>query len=303
MTFCQNAKTGTFKMSKKDNALVDIDTPVFSYFQALYLSFYSSRLYVDVGKRWKGFGFLYTLLLVSILSIPLGVKWSIRYNDIVNLNIIQLIDNLPTLYVQNGALEFDKPMPFLVKNNKNEVLAVIDSTGQINTVNDMDSKYPNASLLVTKNNIQFKIPNPPPYFKGIKQEKSEYTFGENTNEIFNPQEWAKTTGLGTIKNLTLLLVYPMILSLFLSIIITFIPVMALLGQLFSTIFFTFKVSFKQACRIMAVASTPTQLIFFSIITLINDITNIGIFIVALLAIYFSFAVIALKRESKLMVLK
>lgn len=51
-------------MSEQNKVLRKVDAPFYNYWQAIVLSFFSSRLYVDVGKRWKGLGFRYLLLIV-----------------------------------------------------------------------------------------------------------------------------------------------------------------------------------------------------------------------------------------------
>lgn len=288
-------------MQRTDKALVDIDTPAYGYFQALYLSFYSRRLYVDVGKRWKGFGILYTLLLLAILTLPMGIKWSMIYQEMFVTQLLEPINLIPKLTIQNGNLIFDKPMPFFIKNSKGEIVTIIDASGEINTIDN--KKYPQLFTLITKNNIQFKSPNLSQYVQGLEQSNSVYTFDKNDNEIFDPQVWGQKGGLNTIKNLTSLLVYPLLFSLFTSLILTLIPVMALLGTFFSTLFFKFTLTFKQACRLIAVASTPAQLLFFIVITFYNGLTGIGIPLVALVAAYFCFALVFLKKESKQVIIQ
>ncbi len=53
-------------VSKIKNKLKPIDAPAYGYWKALYMSFYSTRLYVDVGKRWRGIGLLYLLFFVVV---------------------------------------------------------------------------------------------------------------------------------------------------------------------------------------------------------------------------------------------
>ena len=60
--------------AKADKALKDIGSPCYRYWQALYLSFYCGRLYVDIGKRWKGLGIGYLFLLVCFAIIPLNLR-------------------------------------------------------------------------------------------------------------------------------------------------------------------------------------------------------------------------------------
>src|SRR5476651_2545843 len=61
-------------VAKEKNKLKLIDAPVYGYWKALYMSFYSRRLYVDIGKRWHGFGLVYLLLAIAVLSLPFALR-------------------------------------------------------------------------------------------------------------------------------------------------------------------------------------------------------------------------------------
>ena len=60
--------------NKKQHQIKLIETPVYSYWSALYMSMFSSRLYVDVCKRWRGFGLLYFFLFTSLAAIPVSIQ-------------------------------------------------------------------------------------------------------------------------------------------------------------------------------------------------------------------------------------
>ncbi|HEL8434089.1 TPA: hypothetical protein U0D75_002421, partial [Legionella pneumophila] len=87
-------------VAKEKNKLKPIDAPIYSYWQALYMSFYSKRLFVDVGKRWRGIGLIYLLLVVAICSIPFSIRIASDFNKTFNQQIIQPLLQLPTVYVQ-----------------------------------------------------------------------------------------------------------------------------------------------------------------------------------------------------------
>jgi len=100
-------------VSKAKGKLKPIDTPVYRYWAALYKSFYSRNLYVDVGKRWHGLGILYLLLAIVLFSIPVALKTSLNLGRSFEEQLIDPLNQLPILYMQNGELTFDKPMPTL----------------------------------------------------------------------------------------------------------------------------------------------------------------------------------------------
>ena len=67
---------------KIKNKLKLIDAPVYRYWDALYMSFYSRRLYVDVGKRWRGLG-------ITLSSICYGcIIYSIYFKNELGLQSV-----------------------------------------------------------------------------------------------------------------------------------------------------------------------------------------------------------------------
>mgnify|MGYP000744652103 CR=1 FL=1 len=136
----------------KENTLKSVDTPSYSYWSALYLSFYSQHLYVDVGKRWRGIAFFYLLLAIAICSIPFVIRMNLSFNDAFKEQLIKPLEEIPVFYIQDGHVVFDKPMPYLVKDNRGQVVAIVDTTGKINDF----SKYPSLTILVNKDKISLK---------------------------------------------------------------------------------------------------------------------------------------------------
>lgn len=286
-------------MKKNKRALKPIDQPSYGYWQALYRSFYSYQLYVDVGKRWRGFGFLYLLLMVTVLTLPLSIKSMVYFNYFYNKQMIEPLEKMPTFYIQNGEVKLDKPMPYFIKGSAGEVLAIIDTSG---TIKSMTPTYPDLTFLVTKNKIFMKTPTPPITYslggRSAQDTIEEQTLDENMNEVFNPQEWLKNSRIKTIKNLSLAVSPLVIIAFFFSMFAIFFPVLAFLGQLFAQVFFSFKLAFKASCRLMMVAVTPMMTLLMVLLTFSLTYTGTGLLLIALIAIYYSFAVIFLKRDSQ-----
>ncbi|QDP72605.1 DUF1189 domain-containing protein [Legionella israelensis] len=286
-------------MKKEKAGLKPIDKPVFGYWQALYRAFYSSRLYVDVGKRWKGFGFLYLLLVIVLFSIPLTVQTIAYFNRFYTQQIVEPLRKIPTLYIQNGEVNFDKPMPYFVKNEKGKVQVIIDTTG---TISNLSQNYPEASILITKNKLYFRTPQSPLQYTLQDSSDSQSVYVEkldkNMNQVFNGEEWLKNSQVISLKYLFIALVPPVVIGFFYVMFAIFIPVLALLGQVFSQVFFTFKISFKQSCRLLMVAGTPAILFFLVVLSLPIRIPAAGLILLIILSIYFAFALMFLKRESR-----
>lgn len=287
-------------MGKEKTELKPVDTPVYNYWSALYKSFYSRRLYVDVGKRWNGLGVLYLLLTIALFTIPFFFKMSINLNQSFKEQVIDPLLKIPVFYIQNGTVIFDKPMPYLINNNKNQTVAIIDTTGE---VNDFNSKYPFLSILINKNQIAFKIPNPQLFAVGKETKSYKGTpivqpFDKGTNLVFDSKKMVEENAISGLKYGSQILLYPIIIGIFFSIFIVFFLVLALLGQTFSTIFFSFKIAFASSCRLLIVAGTPMLLLLILLLTFDSIFQGSGIILFFLLIAYYSFALYALRSESK-----
>lgn len=289
-------------MSKGKNKLKPIDTPVYRYWSALYMSFYSRRLYIDVGKRWRGFGLLYLLLAIALFSIPFFLRTSYSLDDAIKNQIINPLTKIPIFYIQNGEASFDKPMPYLIKNNQGKVVVVIDTTGK---VNDFTNDYPELTILINKNKISIKPPKLQLFFMDqslpdIGPPQVE-TFDKETNLVFDGKKIAEQNSAVKVKYFSQLLLYPMIIAMFFSLFIVFFLVLGFLGQLFSTMFFSFKIPFKTSTRLLIVACTPMLLLLLVLIAMNLIFIGLGAVLFFLLTGYYCFALYALRSESRRLV--
>ncbi|BCA95732.1 hypothetical protein TUM19329_20930 [Legionella antarctica] len=290
-------------MAKAKNKLKLIDAPVYRYWEALYMSFYSRRLYVDVGKRWRGLGLIYLLLAVAVLSIPFAVRMSSNLNQSFNEQIIEPLLLLPTIYVQNGEASLDKPMPYLVKNKKNQVVLIVDTSG---TIDKFGPKYPNLNILITKDKIDFKIPTPKLFASSSTEINPgvplTQSFGKGSNFAFSGKKIVDENNMAGLKYASELLIYPIVVAIFYSMFVVIFLVLAFLGQVFSSIFFSFKISFTQSSRMFMVATTPMLLVLIMMLTFDAMFPGLGFVILVIMALYFGFAIYSLKAESNKMVI-
>ncbi|KTD19302.1 Protein of uncharacterised function (DUF1189) [Legionella lansingensis] len=289
-------------MTKQEKALRKVDVPLYNYLQALVLSFFSNRLYVDVGKRWKGFGILYLLFVTCLLAIPFAVRINLEFNNFFEEQIINPLKQIPPLYIQNGKVSLDKPMPYLIKNKKGEVVTIIDTTGEINAIDD---RYPDLTTLITKDKFFYRVPPPHFFFaKGVQPIKNpvySQTLSESINQVFDGEAWIKSSGIERIKWLSQVIVYPTIALLFFVIFLILFLVFALMGQFVAKLFFNLTISYKQTCRLLMVAATPQIVVLLLGLTFNLLFPGFGLLLLVLLFGYFCFAVISLKRESQKLV--
>lgn len=289
-------------VAKKDTKLKPIDTPVYSYWSALYMSFYAKRLYIDVGKRWRGTGLLYLLLVIALAVIPYSLKMSREFNTDFNERLIAPILSLPTLYIQNGELNFDKPMPYFIKNDKGQVSVIIDTTG---VVKEFTKEFPYLTLLINKKSMSVKMISP-----SIMTLSDDQTlhgsvmvqpFDKNMNMMFDGKTIISSSSIYGLKYAAQLIIYPVIVAIFYSLFVIFFLVLAFLGQVFSRVFFSFKLKFKESSRLFMVASTPMVCVLLTFMTLNAVFYGFGFILLALLGLYFSIAIRAFRSDSTKMV--
>ncbi|GGI75645.1 DUF1189 family protein [Legionella impletisoli] len=287
----------------KNKELRVIDKPIYRYWQAIYLSFYSPSLYRDVSKRWKGVGAFYILLVIAIGCVPLSIRVIHYMTDYIDQELLAPIKLIPPLYIQGGEVSLDKPMPYFVKNKSGNVVAIVDTTGKIT---EITSQYPHLVLLITKNKLYFREPPPPPLFKTTPVSSAEkkikvQKISEGDTEVFDAKQWIENSGVLNIRLLVQVMVYPVMLVLFYSIYLVLLLTLPLLGQILAQVFFSFKLKYIEACRVFAVAATPQMLLFFILMTFDIAFPGLGFVYLALLAGYFYYALACIKFERHKMV--
>jgi hypothetical protein len=292
-------------MSKKKNnkELRKIAQPHYNYWQALYKSLYSGKLYIDVAKRWKGLGILYVFLLLALVAIPFSVRIIFDFQRYFYKEIIYPLEHLPRLDIQKGQVKFDKPTPYFIKNEKGKVIVIIDTSGEINSIDK--KKYPSLSILVTKSELHVSIKQPQLFFSVDRSAMAtdfKQSFSKDDNEVFVGKDWVKRSGMFNVKWIPVFLVYPILLMLFLVIYFSLFLMLAFLGQVFAKVFFDMKIHYKEACRIFSVAATAQIYLFFIMMTLGFLFKGLGLVYVAIMTAYFSYALVSIKRGSRKMVL-
>ncbi len=151
-----------------------IDGRIYKYRQAWFLAFFSSRLYVDVAKNWKGYGLTYFLLVITIVSIPFGLRTILNFQAYYRDQIEAPIKKIPNIAINNGKLDFAYPMPYLIKDNLNNVAVIIDDKRNLREINSM---YPEWIAFITSNHIFIRMPTPV-LIPGIENEKKPFNYDE-----------------------------------------------------------------------------------------------------------------------------
>lgn len=292
-------------MDKKSTALREVDKPHYKIVQALYLSFFSPQLYVDVGKRWKGTAILYLFFAIIIFASPLSVRIVVDINQFFNTQILNPLKKLPPIIIQNGLVNFDKPMPYMIKNDQGAVVTIVDTTG---TITGKSQEYPLLTTLITKNKLYYWPPSPSWYFlQNVPAKESAQPFVQEfpsqVNEVFDGGRWVASSGIENVKHLALAIVYPMIIMMLFVLALIFFLVFAAIAQLAAGLFYQVPLTFKQSMRLLVVSSTPAIAVMFIGFALNRIPPGSGWILLIIVAAYFSFAVIAMRNAGNKMVLR
>ena len=288
--------------NKAGTALREVDAPFYRYWQALYYSFYNGRLYIDVGKRWKGLGITYLLLLMTVVTIPLNLRLAYDFNRYYDEQVIEPLNNIPQLFIQNGNVTFDKPMPYLIKNSAGKVVLIIDTTGMVNSI---DGRNPDLTMLITRDQFLYKLPSPQFFSETNSVQPSDkvYTehFPKELNQVFTGNEWIASAGINRVKWGADFLVFPMVIALFFALFLVLFLSCSLMSQLFAKIFVKSVLTYKQSCRLFIVSATPAITVLMLSLAFNYKGAFLGLALLILMIFYYYFAVFALKRESNRLV--
>ena len=127
--------------------------------QAFFLSFYSSELYRDIGRNWRGIGLLYLFCLLLLAAIPAAVKTHLGYSQWVDRDARETVDKIPHIAIRNGEVSTDVETPYYIPNPEvgrtgldanPAYLAVIDLTGEYESLEDVDAR-----ILLTDRSISY----------------------------------------------------------------------------------------------------------------------------------------------------
>ena len=124
----------------------------YGMFHALYMSFFSQDFYRDVDTHWKGTGFAYLLLLLTICWIPGIIQLHVSFGDYVENDAPVLIEQLPTITIVKGEASVDVAQPYEITDpDSDKVMALIDTTGKTVSLEGTDAR-----VLLTKTEVIYK---------------------------------------------------------------------------------------------------------------------------------------------------
>lgn len=105
----------------------------FPLYQALWRSFYCPKLYEHAAKHWRGRGFLYLLLVVTIAVLPTMLFLKMALGDFMELEGQNLLEQWPTVVIENGQASVEVEEPYTIMDSEGEPYMMIDTTGKLHT--------------------------------------------------------------------------------------------------------------------------------------------------------------------------
>lgn len=261
----------------------------FNYAQALYRAFYSGALYIEVSRLWRGLGLRYLFLLSVILSVPWAtteyVKQAYFFNDVV----VPAFKALPPIPIKDGHVQFDKPMPYMIKDEQGKPVIIVDTTGKIKDLKG--DKYSDVLLLITKDSFVSQFRGMPQTVDPIKAGAD----GEITAPLF-------LQALEKGRSMFITSLYPvLVLSLFSTLFILAL-LYGFIAIPVATSLLRYPITYRQSIKLTAVAMTPMTTVLFILYLgdWVNNSTGILLFVV--MTAYYVFAVRSNKHAPKSLIL-
>jgi hypothetical protein len=215
----------------------------YTYFHGLILSFFSKSFYQDVAANWKGIGYLYMAVMLTLLWIPTVIKVQRELSSFVNKDSVAITKQIPPIKIRNGVVSTDVPQPYFITNPEDGTpIVIIDTTGKYKTLEDTPAR-----MLVTKNTVV------------AKSNTDTRIYDLATVQSFDIDQARVDGWLAMGKQWFLAVFYP--LAVLFSFIFRAIQILvyALIGLAFATMLHV-KLDYKTLMRLAAVAITPVLVI-------------------------------------------
>ncbi len=234
--------------------------------QSIIKSFYSKEFYREVVQKWKEIGFVYLLIIITIISIPFIYNSCFAVKVFFGTHLERFVDQVPEITVGVDGISANETMPYYFRDTDQKIIGLIDTTGGTKSLDEVDGAY----FLLTKDKImvkekahQFKTYDLKE-FKDIAKEEGEFTVTKDMMAGFYQvlRRWA-----------------PIVLYPFIAV---FIVLFTLLGRMIQALVYTLfgmlfggllkvKLSYQNLYRLTIVSLTPTI-----ILGIVFDLANLDI---------------------------
>lgn len=216
----------------------------YSFFHALFMSFFSKSLYKDVGRNWRGTGLLYLFMLLVIVWIPTMIKMQIGFSRFVDWEAPAITQQIPRITIKNGEASTDVETPYFIKDQQGNPIAIIDMTADYQNLDDTP-----ATVLLTKKKVFVRSER-----RGETRSYDLASVGSFEMDRARVEGW-----LQTAKRFLVPVLFPIVLIATFIFRAIQILIYAGIGLLFARMLDT-SLSYKTLMRLAAVALTPVLLL-------------------------------------------
>jgi hypothetical protein len=245
----------------------------YNFWQAIIMSFYSRNLYRDIAKNWNVNVALYLLMILTLSWLPSLFQMHKRLAVDVPVFTEYYLSQVPVITIKEGIVTTPEDRPYLIlnKDDSNQVIGAIDTSGQYTKLDDTTF-----SFLLTKDALITRDKD-----NSITIHKISYKL----NKDLIPAEFAQTISTW----------YPWLWLIFLPFLVLFSFVyrilqaafFALIGKVFA-IMLEIPISYGNIVKLTMVALTPaiiakTLFAFYGI----ESSTTLGLLVVTLLYVFFA----------------
>lgn len=116
---------------------------------ALFMAFYSPKIYQEAAVKWKGFGFTYLLYAIAIAWIPLAVFLHIKFADFAERRGPDFVQQIPDINIASGKASTTAETPYFINDPETgKPVAIIDMTGKYKSLDNTE-----AYVLLTDSNL------------------------------------------------------------------------------------------------------------------------------------------------------
>lgn len=224
----------------------------YSLFHPLLMSFYSTSLYRDVAKEWRGSGLGYLFILVIITWVGLFVGLNRNLTDFRDIYLPPVLEQLPTVTVDEGIVSIDQQVPYYIDGPEGEPILIIDTSGQYESLDD--TPY---LMLLTRDSFVIRKENGAVEHHQIPPE-TNFTFDDVfVLDLYDSYIGVFLTAIFFI-GLIVVYIYRILQVIF----------YAALGKIFNALMGA-KLDFVDLMRLSSVCLTPTML--FTTVVVLADI--------------------------------
>lgn len=283
-------------------ALASIDRRQFRFWGALIGAFFSSRVYIDVAKRWRGLALFFLFGLIVFASLPLGLRIEWAIYAYCRDHIIKPLETLPPVLIRDGRVEWTYWMPYRLLDEEGKTVLIVDTTDIVTQIDHQSE--PELTWLLTADALHFSPPTlkvTPHLYLPLDNAAHIRRFESEDNGVITASE-LMTTRAKAIIYMVSFLVYPCVILMLFGILAPILAAFAWAAQYYVRAIFRYTMPYQATYRLLVVSLTAPVVMNFFLATCDLVFENAKLYAFLLFALYFNLGVLAVRRVDRTIVL-